>query len=175
MAGTRDHALRALGDRGRLFQRRRPLGRRQRRHPIGTGASTAPLHGTAMRTVAYSATGFLTMLGTGSAAAFILGPSDSFAGLGMASLVATTLAPLAAAVGASIGMLPHRSLRLVGPDAMLSAGGFGIALVAGAAAWVWVSVPLAISMGLLGLTAALILRAALLERAHQSAAEAPST
>lgn len=121
-----------------------------------------------MKTVAYSATGYSLMLATGSFAGVLLGSGDSFAGLGLAAMIAATLAPLAGATGAALGLMPHRKLRLVGGAARLSAVGFGFAVVAPITAWVWIDVLSAVATGLLGLTAALILRAALLEMAEQN-------
>ncbi len=120
-----------------------------------------------MRTVAYSATGYSLMFISGSIAGLWLGSGDSFAGLGLAAMIAATLAPMAAVAGAALGVLPLRRMKLAGGAARLSAAGFGFAVMAPITAWVWIDVLFAVSTGLLGLTAALILRAALLEMAQQ--------
>ena len=117
-----------------------------------------------MRTVLYSAGGYLLTLGIGRVAAMVMGSGESYAGLGLASLTAATVAPLAAVIGAMVGGPPHRKLRLSGRGAGLSATGFGVAASITFAAWTWVGPLSAVTFGLLALTASLILRAALLER-----------
>lgn len=166
MPASREQALGVFGNPGRI-RRRRTVGRGLRRNRLRQEDSTAEPRGTSIRTLAYSATGYLLMLVTGRIAALILGSGDSFAGLGLASVAATILAPTAAAAGATIGVRPIRKLRLTGSDARLSAAGFVVTAIAVTAAILWVDVLFAISTGFLALTASLILRAGLLERADQ--------
>ena len=162
MPTTRGHAVPTFGD---PRPRRRQLRHRQRRDRTRRELSPAQISGTAMRSVLYSAGGYLLMLGISRVAAMILGSGDSFAGLGLASLTSVTLAPLTAAIGATVGAFPYRRLRLAGRDAWLSASGFAAVVFVTIAAWIWVNPLSAMSLGLLSMTAALILRVALLERA----------
>ncbi len=166
MPANREHALQAIARPGRVH-RKGPPGRWLRKGQLRQEDSTAHSRGTAIRSVTYSATGYLLTLATGRIAAEVLGSGDSLAGLGLASLAAIVVAPAAAAAGAAIGLLPLRKLRLFGNDARLSAAGFIVTTLAAIAAWIWVDALSALWTGLLALTASLILRAGLLERVHQ--------
>lgn len=163
MPATRGHAVPTFGN---PRPRRRQLRHRQRKDQFHLQSSTAPMSGVAMRTVWYSAGGYLLTLGVGRVAAMILASGESYAGLGLASLTAATLAPLAAVIGAMLGALPHHKLRLTGRGSGLSTTGFGVAASITFAAWAWVGPLSAVTFGLLALTASLILRAGLLERAN---------
>lgn len=166
MPANREHALRGFVSPSRVH-RKRPLGRWLRKSRQRQGESTADSRGTAVRTLTYSATGYLLTLAAGRIAAEVLSAGDSLAGLGLASLAAIVVAPAAAAVGAAIGVIPLRRIRLVGNEARLSAAGSVITVLAPIATWIWVDALSALSTGLLALTASLILRAGLAEKTYQ--------
>lgn len=122
-----------------------------------------PLSGS-LRSVVYSVAGYLGMLGLGKLASSRLDGGDSFIDLGVAAMTMVLLAPLAALVGAAVAYFPYRGWRL--SKAGAAQFWLAVALVVGfvAGSLLWLDLPTGVTALLIGSTALLIMRVALIER-----------
>jgi hypothetical protein len=128
-----------------------------------TATRPKPRPGTA-RSALYAAAGYVGMLGLGRLIASRLADGGSFLDLGIGAMTVVVLAPLAALAGAMVGFLPYRHWRLRKSEAARFWSAMALVLGFAGVVSMWLEAHTAISTLLIGSTALVILRVALIER-----------
>lgn len=88
------------------------------------------------------------------------------ADLAVAAITVLVLAPLAGLVGAALAFVPYRRMRLNRGDAVWFWAAAAVVYLVSSAEWVWLGVTSSLTNALMGSTALMVMRVALIERRH---------
>lgn len=116
------------------------------------------------RALLYALSGYAGVLGLGWLTSSQLSGGDSFADLGLAALTIVVLAPLAGLIGAAMAFAPYRRWKLSRDHASLFWSAVAIVLGVSGTASLWLDFPLSFTTLLMGSTALVVMRVALIER-----------
>lgn len=124
----------------------------------------SPGPGGTLRVALYAITSYGGVLALGWFASSRLSGGDSFADLGMAALTIVVLAPLAGLIGAAMAFVPYRRWKLSRDHASLFWSAVAIVLGVSGTASLWLDFPSSFTTLLMGSTALVVMRVALIER-----------
>lgn len=116
------------------------------------------------RALLYALAAYAGVLGLGWFTSSRLSGGNSFADLGLAALTIVVLAPLAGFVGATMAFAPYRRRKLNRDQASLFWSTVAIVLGVSGAVSLWLDIPRGFTTLLVGSTALVIMRIALIER-----------
>lgn len=125
-----------------------------------------PVRHGALKAALFAGAGYAGALVVGWFASSRMSLEGSFADLALAALTVLVLAPLAGLLGAAVGFLPYRRLKLSKDDAVWFWAAAAVVVLMSGVESLWLGVPSSLTSALMGSTALMVMRVALIERRH---------